>query len=173
MPNQRRKRLPPEKRDTRRRFEQWATNPACDANTISAVHGISMAAVAKREGLTPSMGQSPFAVARGQTFERGLFRDGAQELIEELRRTGMPMQGSSGARVLRTLQGALPSRAIDRQCRGLRSRRRGRGKSAWPALRASLRILVGISQVASAEELSAGVPREVGGRRVTTRPDRG
>jgi hypothetical protein len=90
------KKWPPQKRDTRRRFEQWARNPTCEANTISAVHGISMAAVAKREGLTPSMGQSPFAVARGQTFERGLFRDGAQELIEELRRAGVPQQGSSG-----------------------------------------------------------------------------
>ena len=30
-------------RDTRRRFEQWARNPACEANCISAVHDISMA----------------------------------------------------------------------------------------------------------------------------------
>lgn len=72
------------RRDTRLRFEQWARNPACGANTLSAVHGISMAEVAKAEGGKVSMGQSPFALARGQTFERGLFRAGAEQLRKAL-----------------------------------------------------------------------------------------
>jgi hypothetical protein len=105
--------LPPERRDTRRRFEQWAHNPACEANTLSAVHGISMAEVAKREGLTPSMGQSPFAVARGQTFERGLFRDGAAELRAELERVGVLPNGSTGLLDLRMKQIGGPMLDLD------------------------------------------------------------
>lgn len=30
------------RRNTRGRFEQWAKNPKCDANVISAVHNIRM-----------------------------------------------------------------------------------------------------------------------------------
>src|SRR6266850_1290655 len=72
------------RRDTRLRFEQWARNPACEANTLSAVHGIPMVEVAKAEGSRITMGQSPFALARGQTFERGLFRGAAVRLRQAL-----------------------------------------------------------------------------------------
>jgi hypothetical protein len=72
------------KRNTRARFEQWAQNPACQANTISAVHNIHMADVATREGFKPTFGQSPFALARGNTFERQLLRNGAARLLEAL-----------------------------------------------------------------------------------------
>lgn len=75
-----------QRRDTRFRFEQWAKNQKCEANLISAVHGISMAEVARAEGLPPSMGQSPFALARGQMFEARLFRNSAERLIPELAR---------------------------------------------------------------------------------------
>jgi hypothetical protein len=91
----------PLRRDTRRRFEQWARNPSCEANTLSAVHGIPMAEVAKREGLTPTMGQSPFAIARGQTFERGLFRESAKSLREALEEAGVLPAGSTGFEDLR------------------------------------------------------------------------
>lgn len=73
-----------QRRDTRLRFEQWARNPRCRANTLSAVHGIRMEEVAKADGVTSTMGQSPFAIARGQTFERSLFRDDAKALREAL-----------------------------------------------------------------------------------------
>lgn len=73
-----------ERRDTRRRFEQWARNPACAANAVSAVYGIPMTEVAKSEGLQPSMGQSPFAIARGQGFERSLFEKDAERLRKAL-----------------------------------------------------------------------------------------
>ncbi len=63
-----------ESRDTRLRFEQWAKNPQCTANAISAVHNVRMSEVAKREGAPITFGQSPFALARGQTFGRSLFR---------------------------------------------------------------------------------------------------
>lgn len=74
----------PTHRDTRRRFEQWAKNPLCEANTLSAVHGVPMPEVARREGLETRMGQSPFALARGQNFERRIFRSGGARLGAEL-----------------------------------------------------------------------------------------
>jgi len=73
-----------EHRDTRRRFEQWARNPQCEANVVSAVHGIKMKDVVKLEGFPPTFGQSPFAIARGQAFERGLFADRATKMREAL-----------------------------------------------------------------------------------------
>ncbi len=79
----------PERRDTRLRFEQWARNPSCRANTLSAVHGIKMADVANADGAASSMGQSPFAIARGQTFERILFRNDGETLREALVEAGV------------------------------------------------------------------------------------
>lgn len=35
------RRRPDERRDTRLRFEQWAKNPACQANTMSAVNNVA------------------------------------------------------------------------------------------------------------------------------------
>ena len=102
-----------EKRDTRRRFEQWAHNPNCEANTISAVHGIAMADVAKAEGLKPSMGQSPFAIARGQGFERGLFKLDAKELRAALETGGVLPQGSRGFLDLRMKNIGGPMRDLD------------------------------------------------------------
>ena len=40
------------------------------------VHNVPMAEVAKADGTTATMGQSPFAIARGQAFERSLYRRG-------------------------------------------------------------------------------------------------
>src|SRR6185295_8764106 len=82
--------------DTRRRFEQWVHNPLCQANTISAVHGIEMRAVTKYEGGVVTMGQSPFALARGRQFERGLFARDAASLLTELVKKGVLPAGSSG-----------------------------------------------------------------------------
>lgn len=76
------------KHDTRRRFEQWARNPGCEANTISAVQGVSMVDVATSEGTRPSLGQSPFAIKRGQDFESLLFSDDAALLRRELVASG-------------------------------------------------------------------------------------
>ena len=67
------------RRNTRGRFEQWAKNPTCDANTLSAVHNVRLDKAAKAVGLEVSFGQSPFAIARGNRFEAGLFFDDAAE----------------------------------------------------------------------------------------------
>lgn len=82
--------------DTRRRFEQWALNPGCQANTISAARGIPMIKVAKAEGATPTMGQSPFAITRGREFEALLFADEAQRLRQVLEAKEILPQGSQG-----------------------------------------------------------------------------
>lgn len=71
-------------RNTRARFEQWAQNPTCQANTVSAVHNVPMRSVARAEGHEPAFGQSPFALARGETFERSLLYDNARRLFEGL-----------------------------------------------------------------------------------------
>lgn len=100
-------------RDTRRRFEQWAKNPECQANVISAVTGIDMATVAKAEGLEPSMGQSPFAIARGVTFERELLKDEAASLRAQLERSGVLPGGSAGFEDLRIRANSGPIPNLD------------------------------------------------------------
>jgi hypothetical protein len=101
------------RRDTRLRFEQWAKNPKCEANTLSAVHGISLAHVAKAEGLSPSMGQSPFALARGETFEASLFRANAARLIEELAKQEVIPKPDADFKDLRLKRHRGPFRTLD------------------------------------------------------------
>lgn len=84
------------RRNTRGRFEQWAKNPTCAANTLSAVHNIRLDLAARAIGLSPSFGQSPFAIARGNRFEAGLFYDAADRLRAALERKGCLPAGSSG-----------------------------------------------------------------------------
>lgn len=72
------------RRDVRRRLEQYASNPRCEANVISAVHDVPMEAVARSLGFEVAVGQSPFALLRGQQFERSLFRDDAVRLRRAL-----------------------------------------------------------------------------------------
>jgi hypothetical protein len=84
------------RRNTRGRFEQWAKNPTCEANTLSAVHNVRLDKVAEKVGLDPSFGQSPFALARGNIFEAGLFYDDAARLRAALERKGSLPAGSSG-----------------------------------------------------------------------------
>ncbi len=83
-------------RETRRRFEQWARNPQCHANVVSAVHNVKMGAVARRENPSaPREGQSVFALARGRTFEDGLVRDGGERLLDALVRADVISEKSS------------------------------------------------------------------------------
>jgi hypothetical protein len=100
-------------RDTRRRFEQWARNPHCEANAVSAVHGIKMADVARSEGIEPTFGQSPFAIARGQAFERGLFAKGAAKMKEALGDAGVLPTGEAQFVDLRLRQHGGPLRDQD------------------------------------------------------------
>jgi hypothetical protein len=84
------------RRNTRMRFEQWVKNPACEANTVSAVHNVRMADVARAIGLRPSFGQSPFAIARGREFERQLLAKDGERLHKELIRAAVLPPDASG-----------------------------------------------------------------------------
>jgi hypothetical protein len=90
------------RRDTRRRLDQFVANPACRANVLSAVHDIPMAQVAAALGLDPQVGQSPFAIGRGQGFERLLYADGAARLFAALVAAGVLPSSASGFVDLRT-----------------------------------------------------------------------
>jgi hypothetical protein len=72
-----------------------------------------MQAVAEREGVRSTFGQSPFAVARGQTFERGLFREEAKTLRVALEEAGVLSSGSRGFVDLRLKQHGGPARDMD------------------------------------------------------------
>jgi hypothetical protein len=101
------------RRDTRLRFEQWVKNPDCEANVVSAVAGIPMAKVAVSEGLEPTMGQSPFAIARGTTFERTLLADDAKRLREALVKEGVLPGRSRGFLDLRLTMNGGPIATLD------------------------------------------------------------
>ena len=74
------------RRETRRRFEQWARNPECHSNVTSAVHNVKMGAAARRENPNaPRDAQSVFALERGNAFEASLINNGAPILLEALR----------------------------------------------------------------------------------------
>lgn len=82
--------------NTRVRFEQWAKNPECEANTVSAVLNVRMGKVAASLGLPDNKGISPFAVTRGYLFERRLFDADASVLREQLEKTRVLPSGSTG-----------------------------------------------------------------------------
>lgn len=72
--------------NTRARFEQWAKNPECKANTVSAVMNVEVTKVARRLGYEPKNMRPDFAVQRGMLFEHSLFRDNANVLLESLQK---------------------------------------------------------------------------------------
>jgi hypothetical protein len=77
--------LPANRRDTRRRFEQWVKHPGCGANLVSAVHNVKMGTVARRENPSaPKEGQSSFALARGRRFEAGLVANDGDRLLRAM-----------------------------------------------------------------------------------------
>jgi hypothetical protein len=104
---------PIERRDTRRRFEQWAQNPGCEANTRSAILGVPMLDVARAEGSKDPFGQSPFALARGQAFEAGILKNGAERLLEALVTASVLPPGARGLLDLRQRRFGGNSRDLD------------------------------------------------------------
>ena len=101
------------RRGTRRRFEQFVRNPDCEANVVSAVAGVDMSKVAEAESGEPTMGQSPFALARGTVFEAALFRDGADRLRSALIEAGVLEKPGTGFLDLRLRQNGGPIRDLD------------------------------------------------------------
>ncbi len=72
-----------------------------------------MAQVAAAEGLTTTMGQSPFAITRGQTFEKALLQNDAETLIKSLIETGVLPAGSRGLVDLRIRMNGGPVASLD------------------------------------------------------------
>lgn len=136
-------------RDTRRRFEQWARNPQCHANVISAVHNISMADVAKAEGAKATMGQSPFAIARGQMFERVLFRNGAETLLNALKKADvLPERATDFLDLRLRLNGGRChglDESLEKTAHLLRHLAQGKGKELpWLVAGATVRVPGGV-----------------------------
>jgi hypothetical protein len=101
-------------RDVRRRLERVAANPACAANRLAVVHDLPMERAAREIfHLEPSVGQSPFAIARGVIFERALFADGARVFLEELKRSSALPESAAGFADLRLQPGGGPMRDLD------------------------------------------------------------
>lgn len=117
--------LHPMKHDVRRRLEQYAANPRCQANARSAVSGVSMASVASSLGLPAAFGQSPFALARGQQFERGLFHDDAQRLRRALVEQKVLPANAAGLHDLRLTRNGGPIATLDAACAGFEQFLRG------------------------------------------------
>jgi hypothetical protein len=69
--------------------------------------------VAAAEGAAGSFGQSPFALARGQQFERYAFNDDARRLRSELERAFVLPSGSSGLADFRLKRSSGPHATID------------------------------------------------------------
>jgi len=106
------------RRNTRGRFEQWAKNPTCEANTLSAVHNVRLDKAAEVAGINASYGQSPFAIARGNRFEAGLFIDNADRIRDALEREGVLPAGSVGFADLRLkLNGGTRVASVDQALR--------------------------------------------------------
>ncbi len=105
------------RRDVRRRLEQYAANPECEANVLAAVHDIPMDKVARDLGLEPKVGQSPFAIRRGHNFERLLFEDQALRLRKALVDQKVLPANAEGFVDLRTKKngGTLPTLDASRQ----------------------------------------------------------
>ena len=136
-------------RDTRRRFEQWARNPRCQANVISAVHNVRMSEVAALEGAKATMGQSPFAIMRGQAFEKALFRNDAASMTAALVRAGVLPDGAQGFADLRLRLNGGRCHSLDEALKKTADLLReaatdGSRKSPWLVAGATVRIPGGV-----------------------------
>jgi hypothetical protein len=105
-----------------------------------------MSAVATSEGFEPSFGQSPFAIARGQAFERGLFAAGAAKMREALANAGvLPATSAEFTDLrLRVQGGSLPNQdeARERTSDLLRTLAAGASGEHPPLLIAGATIVV-------------------------------
>jgi hypothetical protein len=172
-------------RDTRRRFEQWARNPGCQANTLSAVHNILMADVVKHEGGHATMGQSPFAIMRGQSFEKSLFRNDGESLLEALKKAGVLPAAAHGLVDLRLRLNGGPCHGLDESLaktadllRALAGQRPPRNP-AWLVAGATVRVPGGVMLPEALLVLDALVirhdeaPKRLIVGEIKTYPDRG
>lgn len=101
------------RRDVRRRIDQYVANPSCEANVLSAVHDVPMEQVARLFGMHVEVGQSPFAIARGATFEKSLFEHDAQRLRKALVDASVLPPNSSGFLDFRLTTNRGPTKSLE------------------------------------------------------------
>ena len=105
-----------------------------------------MAEVAKADGTTPTMGQSPFAIARGQSFERSLYRSGGRAMFQALKESGVLPESASGLEDLRLRLNGGRLRRLDEALAAtaslLRAVAGSKGSSEGPWLAASATVSV-------------------------------
>lgn len=104
------------RRDVRRRLEQFAHNSRCVTNVLSAIRDIPLAKVATALGESPLAGQSPFAIARGELFEKALFRDDALRLRRALVESKILPANAQGFVDLRLSRSGGPCKTLDDAC---------------------------------------------------------
>ncbi len=122
---------PTSRRDLRRRIDQFVAHPGCDANVCSVVLDVPMRKVAERELPSghPSLHerQSPFAIARGVTFERSLY-DHPERILEPLVKAGALPAAHGGVLDLRLRAHGGPLADLDASAVAFTSFLRGLAK---------------------------------------------
>lgn len=109
-----------------------------------------MAEVAKRDGTTPTMGQSPFAIARGLAFERSLYRSGGRAMFQALREAGVVPEIATGFEDLRLRMNGGRLRRLDEALAAtadlLRdvSKAKRRSEGPWLVAGATVRVPGGV-----------------------------
>jgi hypothetical protein len=87
------------RRNTRMRFAQWGQEP-----DLRSEHDLRRPQRADGHGrrarkIERTFGQSPFALARGDRFERSLFYNDGERLLEELMKKDVLTPGASDLRL--------------------------------------------------------------------------
>ncbi len=83
---------------------------------LSAIRDVPLAQVAKAVGVDSTTGQSPFAIARGELFERALFRDEALRLRRALVEAKVIAANAQGFVDLRLARSGGAARDLDEAC---------------------------------------------------------
>ena len=76
--------VPPRHHDART-VAALTANPGCERRAVLDAAGVDKRALAERIGFGPRFGQSPFAISRGNAFERLVKADGGTTLLRLLR----------------------------------------------------------------------------------------
>ena len=76
--------VPPRHHDART-IAALTANPGCARRSVLDAAGVDKRALAERIGFGPRFGQSPFAISRGNTFEKLVKADGGATLLRLLR----------------------------------------------------------------------------------------
>ncbi|WP_425827538.1 hypothetical protein [Streptomyces fractus] len=104
---------------TARKITALTANPACSRRAVLDAAGIDKTALASRIGHDPRSGQSPFAIARGHSFEALVKWGGYAELIRLLRaELGVPV-AEAAVVDLNDVAGDTSLRRRERETRGI------------------------------------------------------